>query len=306
MDISWDDARLFLAIAEAGSLSAAAKRLRVAQATVSRRIGELEQVLGEPLFLRGVDGARLTAYGERLLEPARRMAEWATELERAAEKGEAKLEGVVRITAPPGVAFEFCAPFAGFMRQHLPDVRLEVVSTTRYLDLTRRDADLALRGEKPTQRDLVTLVALEQQGVPFASREYVAKFTKPPRLAEVDWIAWAPPFDAIQPNPLLARMIPDFRPAFASDDFLIQMRAAEAGLGAIFLARTAHRFKRETGLVELPIDGFGPVPIGMYLVSTKSALAIPRVRAVADLLVQELEHRVDFRNDRERAGHSRG
>ncbi len=306
MDISWDDARVFLAIAEAGSLSAAAKRLGVAQPTVSRRIGELEASLGESLFVRSVDGAKVTAYGERLLEPARRMAEWATELERAAEKGEAKLEGVVRITAPPGVAFEFCAPFAGFMQKHLPGVRLEVVSTIRYLDLSRRDADIALRTEKPTQRDLVTLVALEQQGVPFASREYVAKFAEPPRLSEVDWIAWAPPFEAIQPNPTLARLIPDFRPSFASDDFLIQLRAAEAGLGAIFLARTKHRFKRETGLTELSIQGFGPVPTGLFLVSTKSALAIPRVRAVADLLVKELEHDADFRSDRGRAGHSRG
>src|SRR5450755_4129250 len=129
MDIAWDDARLFLAVAEAGSLSAAAKRLRVAQPTVSRRLVELEAELGEALFLRGVEGARLTGFGERLLEPARRMAEWATEFERAAEKSETALRGVVRITAPPGLAFEFVAPFARFMRERLPEVRLEVVST---------------------------------------------------------------------------------------------------------------------------------------------------------------------------------
>ncbi len=306
MDISWEDARLFLAVAESGSLSAAAKRLRVAQPTVSRRIGELEAALGESLFVRSVDGAKLTAYGERLLEPARRMAEWATELERAAEKGEAKLEGVVRVTAPPGVAFDFCAPFAAFARERLPGVRLEVVSTIRYLDLTRRDADLALRIEKPTQRDLVTLVARELEAFPFAAQGYISKFREPPELAQVDWIAWAPPFEMVQPNPTLERLIVDFRPAFASDDYLIQMRAAEVGLGAIFLPHFVHRFARETGLRQLAVKGFGPVKTGLFLVSTKSALAIPRVRAVADLLVNELSQPDDFRTDRTRRGHFRG
>jgi DNA-binding transcriptional LysR family regulator len=288
MDIAWDDARLFLAVAEAGSLSAAAKRLRVAQPTVSRRLVELEAELGEALFLRGVAGATLTGFGERLLEPARHMAEWATELERAAEKNETALQGVVRVTAPPGLAFEFLAPFAHFMRERLPELRLEVVSTVRYLDLARRDADLALRFERPTQRDLTVLVALELQAMPFVSRDYAARFRTPPNLADVDWIAWAPPLDTLQPNPTLARLIPDFRPAFASDDFLVQLRAAEAGLGAIFLAGLAHRFTRDTGLVPLPVHGLAPVPSGLYLVCAKSALAIPRVRAVADLLSEEL------------------
>ncbi|HEX3774306.1 MAG TPA: LysR family transcriptional regulator [Polyangiaceae bacterium] len=288
MDIAWEDARLFLAVAEAGSLSAAAKRLKIAQPTVSRRVAELEAELGESLFARSVGGATLTALGERLLEPARRMAEWATEFERAAEKSETALEGVVRITAPPGLAFEFCAPFAVVLRDRLPGVRLEVVSTVRYLDLTRRDADLALRIEKPTQRELTTLVGLELDALPFASREYVARFKAPPSLAEIDWIAWAPPLDALQPNPTLARMIPNFRPAFASDDFLVQLRAAETGLGAIFLGHFKHRFARENGLVPLRARDLGPVRSGLYLVSTKSALAIPRVRAVADLLSAEL------------------
>ena len=288
MDIGWDDARLFLAVAEAGSLSAAARVLRVAQPTVSRRLVDLEAELGEALFLRGVDGARLTGFGERLLEPARRMAEWATEFERAAEKSETALQGVVRVTAPPGLAFELLAPFAHFMRARLPEVRLEVVSTVRYLDLTRRDADLALRLERPTQRDLTCLVALNLHAVPFAARAYAARFSAPAKLSELDWIAWAPPLDALQPNPTLARLIPNFRPSFASDDFLIQMRAAEVGLGAIFLARFAHRFTRDTGLVELPVQGLGPVPSGLYLVCAKSALLIPRIRAVAELLAEEL------------------
>src|SRR5262245_53612556 len=99
MNIPWDDLQLFLAVAEARSLSGAARRLRVTQPTVSRRIAELEATLGEPLFSRAVDGVEITSFGERLVEPARRMAEWASEVERAAERAETAPRGVVRIAA---------------------------------------------------------------------------------------------------------------------------------------------------------------------------------------------------------------
>jgi DNA-binding transcriptional LysR family regulator len=115
MHMQWDDAQLFLAVAEAGSLSAAARRLHITQPTVSRRVALLEAQLGEAVFVRTADGARLTSFGERLLEPARRMAEWAGELDRAAERAETTPRGSVRVTAPPGIAYDFLAPFAAWM-----------------------------------------------------------------------------------------------------------------------------------------------------------------------------------------------
>src|SRR3954469_22988332 len=142
MDIEWNDVRLFLAIAELGSLSEAARQLGIGQPTASRRLGELEHRLGYALFRRSVDGAKLTAEGERWIEPARHMAEWAGELQHAAERGDASPRGVVRITAPPGVAYDFLAPFAASLREKHPQLWLEVHSRVEYLDLTRREADL--------------------------------------------------------------------------------------------------------------------------------------------------------------------
>ncbi len=287
MDIPWDDMKLFLAVAEGGSMSVAARRLSVAQPTVSRRLAELESQLGEPLFLRGVDGARLTAFGERLVEPARRMAEWAGELTRAAERSEAKPSGVVRITTAPGLAFDLMAPFAVWLKKKLPEIVLEVVSTVHYLDLVRREADLALRFQRPTQRDLVVVESITVESAAFASRKYIESLPKGYQIADVDWIGWAPPFENLAPNPQLAARIPGFRPTFASDDFLVQLRAAEEGAGAIFLARLKHRFSGKTNLEELDLD-FGLLRSETCLVCAKSALEIPRVRAVADLLAAEL------------------
>src|SRR5258705_5025488 len=142
MDVSWEDVRLFLAVAEHGSLTEASRHLRVGQPTVSRRLAELEESLGYPLFDRSVEGATLTSRGECWLEPARRMAEWAGELRSTAELGDALPAGSVRITAPPGVAFDFVAPFARLVRDKYPKIQLQILSRVEYVDLSRREADI--------------------------------------------------------------------------------------------------------------------------------------------------------------------
>jgi DNA-binding transcriptional LysR family regulator len=294
MDISWDDARLFLAVAEAGSVSRAARTLKLTQPTASRRLGQLEAALGEPVFVRSVSGVALTPLGESLLPHARRMAEAKGELDRAAARVESVVEGVVRLTAPPGVAFAFCAPFAASLRAEWPGIRLEVVSSTRYLDLTRREADLALRFDRPTHRDQTCLATVETDMVAFATAEIAQRVGARPRLADLDWIAWAPPFDDLPPTQQLARRIPGFRPVFASDDFLVQYRAAEAGVGALLLGRMRHRFERASPLVELSVRDLPPTRASLHLVCAKTALDVPRIRAVADALVRELA-KVDTR-----------
>jgi DNA-binding transcriptional LysR family regulator len=286
MHIPWDEVQLFLALAEGGSVTSAARRLQITQPTASRRLTQLEATLGEPLFSRSVEGIALTAYGERLLEPARRMAEWAGEVDRAADRREITPRGVVRITAPPGIAADFLAPFAVWIRTKLPEVQLAVRASVDYLDLARREADLAMRFQRPTQRELVTLGTLELEVGAFAAPSYVRTLKRGYGVADVAWIAWAPPMDHLSPNPELAALLPGFTPAFASDDFLVQQAAAEAGAGAMFLGRVTHRFSRAS-LVELDLD-LGRVPRALHLVCAKSALDIPRVRAVADLLVAEL------------------
>ncbi len=286
MHVDWNDVQLFLAVADGGSLTAGAHKLGLTQPTASRRILDLESKLGEMLFVRGKSGATLTSFGERMLEPARHMAEWSVEAERVAEGAETEPRGVVRVTAPPGLAYDFVAPFAAHCKKKLPEITLEVLSTVHYLDLARREADLALRMQEPTQRDLVTVAHTRFDVAAYASKSYVASLPKKCRPADVDWIAWAPPFDHLSPNPELAKMIPGFRPSFASDDFIVQVKAAREGLGAIFLGRVQHRFSRELGLVEVPV-ALPPIRGGLWIVCAKSSLEVPRVRAVADLLAKE-------------------
>jgi DNA-binding transcriptional LysR family regulator len=287
--IPWNDVELVLAVAEAGSVSAAAKRLRTTQPTVSRRLAELEASLGEPLFARSVEGTTPTSFGERMLPAARRMAEAAGEVERVAAGAESTPRGVVRVTAPPGVAYAFLTPLAASLRARLPDVRLEVVATTSFVDLARREADLALRVQpmdRPAQRDLVLLATATSPVAAFAAPALAAQLPPRPRLVDVPWIAWAPPFEHLTPNPQLAKLVPGFQPVFAADDYIVQIRAAEAGVGAIFLDRVA-RFALPAPLVELPL-AFGKLTSSLHLVCARASLAVPRVKAVAEVLAKEL------------------
>jgi DNA-binding transcriptional LysR family regulator len=289
MNIAWEDMRVFLAVAETRNMSAAARQLRVGQPTVSRRLALLESQLGYALFRRTVAGATLTTAGERLVAPARKMAEWAGEVNRAAGSHEARPHGIVRLAVPPVVAWELATPFAAWLRGKQPLLQLELLCGIGYLDLARGEADLALRMRPSTQADLMTVAELRHRNHVVAARELAAKLPKRYGAADVGWLAWAPPFDSLPPNPQLEQMIPNFRPTFTSDNPLILRQAAEAGLGAIVVADVRHRFMRPSGLVPLRQIELGEfAESSLYLVCAKSALDIPRVRVVAELLADEL------------------
>jgi DNA-binding transcriptional LysR family regulator len=245
--------------------------------------------MGSRLFARGVGGATLTSAGERLLAPAKNMAEWAGELARAAEADEAAPQGLVRITASPYVCFDLVAPFAAWVSTRHPSIRLEVLSTTKYLDMARGEADLALRLRRPQGKDLEVLTEVEYENAAWVSNALAKKLPKNPRPRDVPWVGWAPPFEELPPQPMLESIIPGFIPAFTSDNFLVNLAAAEAGAGAIVLGRVTHRFSRARGMVPIDLD-LGPAKRGVLcLVCAKSALDIPRVRLVADLLREQVK-----------------
>ena len=290
--LPWDDVQLFLAVAEAGSVSAGARRLRLGQPTVSRRLAQLEHHLGLGLFERRSDGVRLTAAGERLLDPARRMADYAAEVARAAQAAELSPHGVVRVAAAPGVAFEFLAPFAGWLRERYPLLRLEVLADVAYADLARGEADLALR-QRPAERDeLTTVTSVRLENAVCVSRSLAARLPPNAGVADLPWLAWARPYEHLPPNPHLLATIPNFVPTFTSDNFLVLLRAAESGLGAMVLARPLQDFGHAGALVALPIalDPFAHAEV--HLVAARSALGIGRVALVARLMTAELHRRV--------------
>lgn len=286
MDLPWADLELFLAVAETQSFSAGARRLGITQPTVSRRVAALEEHLGRALFVRNVEGARLTPEGERLLPAAEQMARWAAELRRSVESWSEGVEGPVRIAAPPGLAFDLLVPFARDLRDGLPGVRLELLTGVEHVDLSRGQADIALRTRRPAQADLEVVLALQAELGVFVSPAYARRLCSAPSprsLAELDWITWSYPNEHLSPRPELEQLIPNFRPAFASNDYLAQQRALALGLGAMILSRTTHPDQFTGPLEEVPVDL--PLPrADFYVVCAKTMRWVPRVQAVLEQL----------------------
>lgn len=298
MNTSWEDAETFLAVAEKHSFSSAAGLLGVGQPTISRRIAALEGRLGCQLFTRGKRGTELTDAGARLLPAAEQMARWAGEFRRLAQGAEERPTGTVRIAAPPGLAVEVLAPLAAIARDRLPEIRLEVLASVDYIDLSRGGADLAIRTRETHEPELTTIHSIEFEIGLFATVEYKTRLVdrlgaagradSTFRIEDLDWITWSFPYEEVAPRPMLERAIPDFTPAFASDNYLVLKSALAAGMGVMVLEKHPSANPLASAqLVEIDL-GFSLPSSAYYLICAKSMRWVPRVRAVTDLLIEQL------------------
>jgi DNA-binding transcriptional LysR family regulator len=289
MNLRWDDLRLFLAVHEQGSLSGAARVLKLGQPTLSRRIAELEEIVGEALFDRQSKGASLTAVGQKLLPSAQSMAEWANEARLSVNKQTNLPEGKVRIAAPPGIAYEVIAPLASKIRQQHPQIQIEVLSSIETLSLGRGEADLSLRTRKPTDVDLVCMDEVASAMRVYTSKAYAAQLPSHPGIADLDWICSAAPYDDQDINQILSTLIHNFKPAFTSDDFIVQIAACKAGVGAMVLPQVLHHYAGMRELQELDIE-LGPDAVGsIYMVCHKRHRYLPKVQLVMDFISMEFD-----------------
>jgi DNA-binding transcriptional LysR family regulator len=151
----WSLYRTFLAVARAGSFSAAARLTGSTQPTIGRQIQTLETTLGLKLFTRSQRGLSPTAAARELISHAESMASAAAALHRASSGGASEQVGTVRLTAGEQVGLEVLPPIlAEFAREH-PGIELELSLSNRNEDLLRRDADIAVRMARPSQKALI-------------------------------------------------------------------------------------------------------------------------------------------------------
>lgn len=174
MDLDWDDLRVFLAVARGESLSAAGRVLRCDPATVGRRVSRLEESVGAPLFARSPQGYGLTEAGARLLSHAEEAEQAVTRGAEALAGTTGGLSGQVRIGAPDGCA-NFLLPqvCAAIARDH-PEIELQVVALPRVINLSRREADLAITVSPPTSGRLTVQKITDYRLHLAASEGYLA------------------------------------------------------------------------------------------------------------------------------------
>jgi len=187
--MDWDDVRHFLAVAREGSVRAAAERLDVTHSTVLRRIAQLEKRLGAQMFEKLPSGYRLTDAGEEILEFAEQMEASSNRLETRVFGRDQSVRGRLRVTLAPTLATHLLMPdFAKFARLH-PEVEIEILPSGELVNLTNREADVAIRvvyDRSTLPHNLHGLKGPELFGGVYMSRELLGAW----RAGKVDRIRW--------------------------------------------------------------------------------------------------------------------
>ena len=183
---SWDDARVFLAVARAGSTSAAGRALRLAQTTCARRIDALEQGLGLRLFERTTGGFRLTEEGRQLLPAAEAMGAGAEQFDRLAAQAMRGVHSAFRVSAPDLLADEVLQPALASFRAKWPDVRIDLSIEARLVDVGAGEADFAIRADfAPTDPALVARKLGPNPVAAYCTAGYAARFGAPNNIREL-------------------------------------------------------------------------------------------------------------------------
>lgn len=274
-----------LALARTGTLSAAGARLGVDPSTVSRRLDALEEALGVRLFARSSDGFAPTPAGTRMVTHAELVEQAAHGLGRELDNLETAPVGVVRITAPPGVVEYFVAPAMKALLARYPELRVELDASVAYADLTRREADIAIRTSRPTSGDLVAKRLHRYPLVPLGRGDWVRSLPTLRALHDVPWIAWSADLAHLPEAKWVDAHVPAERVVLRSSSAGAQVTAATAGVGLALLPQT---YLRRFDLAEPRYHPalrrrLADLPHGeLWLVGHRALQKVPRIKAVWD------------------------
>lgn len=286
----WDDVRLFLALYRKGTLAAAAAEVGLDASTLSRRLVSLEEALGGRLFDRTPEGLAPTEGAELLLPAAEEMAAAHARFSHEASGFERVTEGLVRLSVAPGLAESFVAPSLVRLREKHPLIRIELDATMRFVDLTRREADLAIRSRRPQTGDLVSVKLGSRRWTPMVARAQATKLAPVKDWNALAWVGWSEELSGFPPEQWLAKHVPREAVVFRTSHFTSQVSAVEAGLGAALIPPA---FAHVAGVAPLRYAASLAASIAdlpttePWLVGHRALRGVPRIAAVWAFLVEE-------------------
>ena len=279
----WDDLRLVLAIARAGGLSGAAKSLGVNHSTLFRRLNAIEENLGVKLFERLPTGYRPTDAGERLIGAAERIEAEAIALDRELTGRDTRLSGRLRVTSSETLAFRVLTSEIARFRGIHPGIEIELVIDNRPLDLSRREADVALRAARPTQGDLFGRKLADIAWAVYGAPDCLGRGAPagPEDLAGYPFVGWGEAALPVKAAAWLVEAIPADAIAYRSSSLLNQLVAAKAGIGLAVLP--CYLADPEPGLIRVlpPIAG---LTTELWLITHKTLKGTARVRAFMEIV----------------------
>jgi DNA-binding transcriptional LysR family regulator len=247
----WNDLRSFLAIARHGSLQGAARTLGVNHSTVFRRLNALEARLGVRLFDRRARGYAPTAAGEHMLASAERVEDEILGLERRLLGGDVRLAGTLRVTTTDTLVHGLLGPHLRTFQAAYPAIELELITGNAFFDLSKREADVALRPSRHPGDAMVGRKLGEIAVAIYGARDYLATRGRPPSMSALDGHALITGDASLGHLPAtrwLAERTPSGATVLRCNSWLSQLAAARAGLGLAalpcFLADPAPELSR--------------------------------------------------------------
>lgn len=282
----WNRARAFLVTAEEGSLSAAARALGMAQPI--RQVGALEEELSVVLFERVGRGLTLTPSGLELLDHVRAMGDAANRVSLSAAGQSQSIEGTVCIAASETYAAILLPPIIAKLRRAEPGIDIEIVTSNKASDLRRREADIAIRNFRPTEPDLVAKKIRDVPARLYAAPAYLERIGNPKvpyDLRHADFISidnsgmFLKGLNALGLN-LAQRNFPIF-----TENYLVMWELVKHGLGIGVLDGNIGDAEP---LVRRALPDLGPLMFPIWLVAHREVNTSRRIRAVFDLLAEEL------------------
>jgi DNA-binding transcriptional LysR family regulator len=286
--LEWDNLRYILAVANARSLAGAARTLGVNHTTVLRRVAAFEERLGLRLFERLPTGYALTAGGEELIAAARDIEDTVTSLERKLAGQDLRLSGVIRITTTDTLMGSILPEILAEFRNVHPGIQIEVAISNAMLNLSKRDADVAIR---PVTNPQETLVGRRVARVAFAiygSRKHISKRGKIADLPKQRWVA---PDDSLSATSVARWMrseLPEAEVALRADSFVAMRQAAQAGIGLAALPCYLGNSSPELVCVHPPIKS---MDTELWILTHEDLRHTGRIRAFTEFAAQAFARR---------------
>jgi DNA-binding transcriptional LysR family regulator len=252
--MEWDDLRYVLAVHKAGSVAGAGRALNISHVTVFRRLEKIEKALGVRLFDRRSQGYVATAVGMEIVEEAEKLEDQINSLERRVWRKDSEVRGIVRLTTTDTIAFAVLPELTQGLREKHPGLQLEVIISHNLLNISKRDADVAIRHGTTVPEALIG-----HRLVTVRYAVYCASSLAPPRgrSADLSKMPWVAPDDTpsqVRFAKWLRENGHESRIACRADSFLAMAAAVKAGVGVGLLSCfTAERLGGLTRLTP-PID----------------------------------------------------
>lgn len=283
-DFDWNQARAFLATAEEGSLSAAARALGVTQPTLSRQVSALEEKLGITLFERGPRMTSLTSAGLEVLDHVRAMHEAAAKLSLSASGQSQAVAGLVRIATTDTLACYHLPDMLLRLRKIAPDIEVEIRTSNKLRDLLQREADIAIRHARPSEPELIAKKVRTTSATLYAAKDYLDRAGRPRDagdLQKLKYIGVDTRDTLIQPLKQKGLALTASNFTVSADSGLAAIELARKGLGVgLFIADEVDQFPD----LEIVWPDFKPFDVPIWLVTHRELHTSKRIRLMFDLI----------------------